>query len=228
MVLQIAILGSLEAHVNGALVCVPAGKQRALLTLLTVRAPHPVSAESVAEALWPRAAPAEAMRRLRVTASRLRRSLGRAGSILETVASGYRLAVEADAIDARRFETLIGEARAARVGGDAAAARRLLDDALELWRGSALADASFALLAGVSQVHVRRPRRTMPSRLGGLTAASATPRHASVLPVGARALGPRRSRAPRSRKAGRPPTLSALMRRGPNTSFWYGVGRLAS
>jgi DNA-binding SARP family transcriptional activator len=70
MVLQIAILGSLEAHVNGALVCVPAGKQRALLTLLTVRAPHPVSAESVAEALWPRAAPAEAMRRLRVTASR--------------------------------------------------------------------------------------------------------------------------------------------------------------
>jgi hypothetical protein len=62
--------GSLEAHVNGALVCEPAGKQRALLTLLTVRAPHPVSAESVAESLWPRAAPAEAMRRLRVTASR--------------------------------------------------------------------------------------------------------------------------------------------------------------
>src|SRR5215217_4659690 len=147
MVLQIAILGSLEAHVNGALVCVPAGKQRALLTLLTVRAPHPVSAESVAEALWPRAAPAEAMRRLRVTASRLRRSLGAAGSALETVASGYRLAVEADAIDARRFETLIGSARAARLEGDSAAARRLLDDALGLWRGPALADVAFESFA---------------------------------------------------------------------------------
>jgi anti-sigma-K factor RskA len=135
-----------------------------------------------------------------------RRSLGHAGSILETVASGYRLAVEADAIDARRFETLIGEARAARVGGDAAAARRLLDDALELWRGSALADAAFALLAGVSQVHVRRPRRTMPSRLGGLTAASATPKamRASCLS------GPGRSglvhleRLVRGRRVGRP------------------------
>ena len=106
MALQIAILGSVEPRMNGDVVGVPAGKQRALLTLLAMRAPQPVSAESAAEALWPRAAPAEAMRSLQVTVSRLRRSLGAAGSALETVASGYRLAVEADAIDARRFETL--------------------------------------------------------------------------------------------------------------------------
>ena len=143
MALQIAILGSVEPRMNGDVVGVPAGKQRALLTLLAVRAPHSMSAEPAAEALWPRAAPAEAMRSLQVTVSRLRRSLGAAGSAVETVASGYRLAVELDAIDARRFETLIGQARAARVGGDAAAARRLLDDALGLWRGPALADVEF-------------------------------------------------------------------------------------
>src|SRR4051795_8486514 len=147
MALQIAILGSVEPRVNGAVVGVPPGKQRALLTLLALHAPHPVSAESAADALWPRAAPAEAMRNLQVTVSRLRRSLGAAGSALETVASGYRLAVEPDQIDAWRFETLIGSARAARLDGDEATARRLLDDALALWRGPALADVAFESFA---------------------------------------------------------------------------------
>src|SRR5215217_7781660 len=147
MALQVAILGSIESRVDGEVVDVPAGKQRALLTLLALRAPQPVSAESAADSLWPRAAPAEAMRSLQVTVSRLRRSLGAAGSALETVASGYRLALEPDAIDARRFETLIGSARAARLEGDSAAARRLLDDALGLWRGPALADVAFESFA---------------------------------------------------------------------------------
>ncbi len=147
MALQIAILGSVEPRVGDAVVGVPPGKQRALLTLLAVHAPRPVSVESAADALWPRAASAEAMRSVQVTVSRLRRSLGAAGSALETVTSGYRLAVEPDAIDARRFETLIGSARAARLEGDAATARRLLDDALGLWRGPALADVAFESFA---------------------------------------------------------------------------------
>ena len=147
MGLEIAILGVVETRVDGVVVGVPAGKQRALLALLALRAPERVSAESAADALWPRAAPAQAMRSLQVTMSRLRRSLGVAGSVLETVASGYRLAVEADVIDARRFETLIGSARAARLKGDVATGRRLLDDALGLWRGPALADVAFESFA---------------------------------------------------------------------------------
>jgi predicted ATPase/DNA-binding SARP family transcriptional activator len=147
MALQIAILGSFEARVNGVVAGVPAGKQRALLTLLAVRAPQPVSAESAAEALWPRAAPADAMRNLQVTVSRLRRSLAGVGSAVETLASGYRLAVEADAIDARRFEALIREARAVGVERDPAAAQGLLDDALALWRGPPLADVSYESFA---------------------------------------------------------------------------------
>src|SRR5215217_8045665 len=123
MTLQIAILGPIEPRMDGDLLTVPAGKQRALLALLATRAPQPVSAEAAAEALWPRAAPAEAMRSLQVAVSRLRRSLGSAASAVETVASGYRLAVEADSIDARRFEALVTTAQAARANGDAAAAR---------------------------------------------------------------------------------------------------------
>jgi DNA-binding SARP family transcriptional activator len=66
---------------------------------------------------------------------------------LETVSAGYRLAVQAGAVDARRFETLLAEARAAREEGDAAAASHLLDDALRLWRGPALADVEFESFA---------------------------------------------------------------------------------
>jgi DNA-binding SARP family transcriptional activator len=147
MTVQISILGSVEVRVDGEVVGVPPGKQRALLTLLALRAPERVSAESAADALWPRAAPAEAMRSLQVTVSRLRRSLGAARAALETVASGYRLAVEADHIDARRFETLIGAARKARLEGDGNTARRLLDDALAMWRGPPLADVAFESFA---------------------------------------------------------------------------------
>jgi DNA-binding SARP family transcriptional activator len=123
MALEIAILGSVEPRIDGDAVGVRAGKQRALLTLLAVRAPHPVSADFAAEALWPRAAPAEGLRSLQVTVSRLRRSLGAAGSALETVPSGYRLALELDGIDARRFETLLGSARRGRRSDGAAPAR---------------------------------------------------------------------------------------------------------
>jgi len=147
MALQIAILGPVEPRISGQVVGVPAGKQRALLTLLAVRVPRPVSAECAGEALWPRAAPAEALRSLQVTVSRLRRSLGAAGPALETVASGYRLALEHDAIDSRRFETLVNEAQRLHVAGDAATARRLLDDALGMWRGPALADVAYESFA---------------------------------------------------------------------------------
>src|SRR5215207_5724319 len=147
MTLQIAILGSTEPRMNGEVIGVPAGKQRALLTLLAARAPQPVSADAAAEALWPNSAPMEAMRSLQVAVSRLRRSLGAAASAVETGASGYRLAVEADAIDAHRFEALVNTAQAARAEGDAAAARRRLDDALGLWRGPALADVEFESFA---------------------------------------------------------------------------------
>ena len=60
MAFQIAILGFVEPSVDGLVHRVAPGKQRTLLTLLTVRAPHFVSAESAAEALWPEATPRQA------------------------------------------------------------------------------------------------------------------------------------------------------------------------
>ena len=127
MALQVAILGPVEPRVDGDVVGVPAGKQRALLTLLAMRAPQPVSAEVAADALWPHAAPAEAMRSLQVTVSRLRRSLGAAGAALETVRVGIsprgrgRCDRRAALRDARRSGA--GGAGGGRRGGGAAPAR---------------------------------------------------------------------------------------------------------
>ena len=194
MALQIAILGVVEPRVDGVVVGVPPGKQRALLTLLALRAPYPVSAESAADALWPRAAPAEAMRSLQVTVSRLRRSLGAVGSAVETVPSGYRLAVEPDAIDARRFETLVGSGRAARLEGDGATARRLLDEALALWRGPALADVayeSFAQgeIARLEELRLAAVEERIDVRLSAGSTCSSSPSSNSSSPSIRRASG---------------------------------------
>ena len=144
MAMHIGILGPVEVRLDGEALDVPAGKQRALLALLALRVPQALGAETIAEALWPGADPARASRSVQVTVSRLRRSLGPGGDAVETLATGYRLAVAADAIDAQRFERLVGAAASER---DPAASRRLLDEALALWRGAALADVAFESFA---------------------------------------------------------------------------------
>jgi hypothetical protein len=66
--------------------------------------------------------------------SRLRKALPE-GSV-EGQADGYRLRVEPDAVDAVRFERLVGQART-----DEGPRRiRLLREALALWRGAAMQD----------------------------------------------------------------------------------------
>jgi predicted ATPase/DNA-binding SARP family transcriptional activator len=144
MRLQVAILGSVELRVDGRPVAIAGGKPRALLALLTLHAPEPVSADAAADALWSANA---SLRTLQVTVSRLRRSMRTAAAALETLPTGYRLALEHEAIDAHRFERLTREGARARAGGELRVARRLLDEALALWRGSPLSDVAFEAFA---------------------------------------------------------------------------------
>src|SRR5690606_41222193 len=74
---------------------------------------------------------------LQALVGRLRRTRG-----ADTVASaggGYRLTAAPDDVVLHRFERLAAEGTAALAGGDPAKAGTLLDDALALWRGPALA-----------------------------------------------------------------------------------------
>jgi pentatricopeptide repeat protein len=78
---------------------------------------------------------------LQALVSRLRRALP--GVEVESHPAGYRLVIEPDAVDVARFERLVAAGRSA-LPGDAAAAARILREALDLWRGPALLDVAGA------------------------------------------------------------------------------------
>ncbi|MEO5576418.1 MAG: BTAD domain-containing putative transcriptional regulator [Gaiellaceae bacterium] len=132
--MQIRLLGPLEVRDGGRVIALPRRQQRALLAALALRAGEVVSTDRLIADLWGESAPASATGSLQNTVSALRKLIGR--DALLTQAPGYRLAVGREAVDVNRFERLLTEARVP----DPATRARLLREALELWRGPALAD----------------------------------------------------------------------------------------
>ncbi|WP_433472167.1 BTAD domain-containing putative transcriptional regulator [Spirillospora sp. CA-142024] len=135
--MRFGILGETRAwHGDGGEVPLGGPARRALLALLLVRPGEVVSADRLADEIDP--AGALSAHSLQSQVSRLRSALG-AGAAIERAGAGYRIVVEPDDVDASRFERLAGEGRAALADGDAARAVALLNEALKLWRGPALA-----------------------------------------------------------------------------------------
>jgi predicted ATPase/DNA-binding SARP family transcriptional activator len=128
------VLGTLQADRDGSPLPLPSRRQRAVLAALLARAGRTVPADALVEAAWGERLPAHPKAALQTVLSRLRTTLG--AELISADISGYRLNVTADCVDALRFEAL--RERAAHAP-DAAAAR-LLDAALALWRGPAYAE----------------------------------------------------------------------------------------
>lgn len=138
---QYGVLGPLAVTADTGPVRIGSHLQRLLLAVLLVEGDRPVPADRLAFELWGDRLPRDPPGALRTQVSRLRRVLP--PEELVTEASGYRLRVGPGALDADRFEQLF--AAAGQVEGQHAL--RLLDEALDLWRGPALdgfADRSFA------------------------------------------------------------------------------------
>ena len=132
--MEIRLLGPLEVRDGDGVISLPRRQQRALLAALALRAGEVVSTDRLVADLWGESAPASATGSLQNTVSALRKVVGR--DVLVTQAPGYRLAVARDAVDSHRFERLLRAAREA----EPTATARLLREALDLWRGPALAD----------------------------------------------------------------------------------------
>jgi class 3 adenylate cyclase len=132
--LEVRLLGPLEAGVEGRPVELPRKKQRELLALLALRAGEVVSIDRLVDELWGEAPPKAAVGSLQNIVSELRKVLP--PQVLVTRAPGYLLDIEREAVDAHRFERLAREAH------DAPPRERVtqLREALALWRGPALAD----------------------------------------------------------------------------------------
>ncbi|MFJ7417820.1 AfsR/SARP family transcriptional regulator [Streptomyces uncialis] len=133
------ILGTTQAsRADGTPLPVGGARLRALLTVLALRAGRTVPVAALVDEVWGDEPPADATAALQALVGRLRRTLG--ADAVESVERGYRLRAEPDDIDLHRFERLTGEGARALADGDPAKAAAVLDDALALWRGPALAD----------------------------------------------------------------------------------------
>ncbi|MFE2536385.1 BTAD domain-containing putative transcriptional regulator [Streptomyces sp. NPDC059371] len=163
------ILGTTQAlRPDGTPVPVGGARLRALLTVLALRPGRTVSAAVLVDEVWDGDPPADAPGALQALVGRLRRALG-AGAV-ESVEGGYRLAAVSEDIDLRRFERLAGEGTRALADGDPAKAAVVLDDALALWSGPALADlpdrAAEAAHWETRRLHARHARLSAALALG--------------------------------------------------------------
>jgi YVTN family beta-propeller protein len=115
-------------------------KERALLGALLLRPGTVVSRERLIDELWGESPPPSAAKALNVHVSQLRKTLGGNGrDPIVTRAPGYALDVDAEQLDAMRFERLVADARERIAAGAPGSASGLLLEALALWRGPALA-----------------------------------------------------------------------------------------
>ncbi|GAA5064283.1 BTAD domain-containing putative transcriptional regulator [Thermocatellispora tengchongensis] len=136
---------------DGEPVAIPGRKVRALLADLLVHEGRPVPVDRLIEDLWGESPPADPAAALHVRVSQLRRALAGAEpggrELVVSQAPGYALRAAPGAVDAARFAGLTGQASAA---GEPRTRARLLAEALNLWRGPALADFADEAFAGAA------------------------------------------------------------------------------
>lgn len=152
---RIGILGPLEVRVGfGEPVEVVGQRLRALLVRLALDPDRVVLTSQLVDAVWGEEPPAAAANALQSLVSRLRRLLP---DLIDSHPAGYRLALDPEAVDAIRFETLALAGRE-ELRRDPRRAASTLREALALWRGPALADAAEADFAAAARARLEELR----------------------------------------------------------------------
>jgi DNA-binding SARP family transcriptional activator len=131
---------------EGTEIRLPAGRLRALTAALMTRANHVVSVDELAEIVWDGAPPTDAVGTVQVYVARIRRALGPAAIRIVTQSPGYMCRAGEDELDVLRFWKLSLLASAAARDQAWERAAGLLAEALDLWRGTPLADVQSDLL----------------------------------------------------------------------------------
>ncbi|SDD68967.1 DNA-binding transcriptional activator of the SARP family [Glycomyces harbinensis] len=134
--LSIGVLGPLEVRLDGEPLGPLSSRLRSVVAALAMSAGTTVSTERLAAIVWDERLPDNARRTLQTYVSRLRTYIG-VEDRLVTAPSGVRLEVDAEDVDALRFERLLD--RASRAADDDEE-QALLAEAIGLWRGTPFAD----------------------------------------------------------------------------------------
>ena len=121
--MEIRLFGSLEVVVDGRAVPVAGQGERSLLAALACSAGRVVAVDRLVDDMWGDDLPANPTNALQVRVSKLRRQLG---GRITTEPAGYRLDVDPDQVDVRRFARLVSGGR--------------FGEALALHRGPPLAE----------------------------------------------------------------------------------------
>ena len=113
-------------------------RERTVLAALIVRRTTSMSPPELAEAWWGETLPPTWAQQVRNSVARIRGRLGHDAILTE--ATDYRLGIDADTIDAVRFERLVSDARGHALRGEHDRAVDGYRKALALWRGEPLQD----------------------------------------------------------------------------------------
>ncbi|MFE7675622.1 BTAD domain-containing putative transcriptional regulator [Streptomyces albidoflavus] len=135
--MRYAVLGPVRAWRGGDRLAPGTPQQQALLAVLLLREGRTATAPELIDALWGEDPPSQALPAIRTYASRLRKILDPGD--LTSVSGGYALSVPHGALDLTVAQELAAEAEKAAGSGDLGQARALLNKALGLWDGEALA-----------------------------------------------------------------------------------------
>ena len=136
--IEYRVLGSLEALEDGRQLPLGGPRQRVLLAVLLLHANEVVPATRLIDDVWGEEPPETASNIVQGYVSDLRHVLGR--EAIATRGRGYAIYVEPGDLDLRRFERLAEAGIEALDDDRPREAARMLREALELWRGPALAD----------------------------------------------------------------------------------------
>ncbi|MFD8706757.1 BTAD domain-containing putative transcriptional regulator [Kitasatospora sp. NPDC059648] len=166
---RIRLLGPVELEVAaGGLATLAGSQRRAVLALPALRLGQVVTMDRFCELLWGERPPASARAAVQGHVAALRKVLADTPFELHTRAGGYLLSGPAEEVDALRFTALAERAGERADGGDDDEAIALLEEALRLWRGDALADLPDTPLRAATVEHLKQSSTAALLRWAGL------------------------------------------------------------
>jgi DNA-binding SARP family transcriptional activator len=142
--MRIDLLGPIQVRDGQGAMPLPRGQLRVVLAVLALAGGRSVTAEALIAKVWGEDLPEHPSASLANLLYRLRQALGR--DAVRGTTDGYSLSVGPDDVDVLRFRRLLARLTDER---DPAAARALLTEALELWRGEPLSGAASETLREV-------------------------------------------------------------------------------
>ncbi|WP_229068537.1 BTAD domain-containing putative transcriptional regulator [Actinoplanes sp. DH11] len=142
--MRFQLLGPVEAWDEEGPVRLGGAKQRTVLAALLLNANRVVSSSTVTALTWGESPPASVKGQLQIYVSRLRKLLS--GHEIARRTPGYRITVGPDDLDLHQFDRETAQARADLAADRPEAAAERLRSAVALWRGTALAGTTEALV----------------------------------------------------------------------------------